>query len=120
MWIWLKESFLSHNFIERITFCLNKYSNRHGESWGQALLFILGIGMLFFIPFRILSGKTEIIWNPTTEFLANFLLFIDPTQKIKEGTSNEIKILIFVSKIFIGYGIFQLIAAFRKHGKKGS
>lgn len=120
--IWVKVSAFSHNTFEKLTFWLNKSSNRHGESWIQALKFILFISITFFSIYCWVSGKYYIEWNFSWknfgDLLGDYVSFLDPTQKIKDDISGWSKIVLFVSKIFIGYGIFQLIAAFRKHGKK--
>ncbi len=121
---WINISFFSHNAFERLTFWFNKISNRHGESWVQALKFIFFISIIFFNLYCWLSRKYEltnnISWNDFEKILGDYVSFLDPTQKIKEDINGLGKLAIFVSKIFIGYGIFQLIAAFRKHGKKSS
>lgn len=120
--IWVKVSAFSHNTFEKLTFWLNKKSNRHGESWIQALKFIFFISTILFFIYCWVSGKyhleSTLSWKNFGNTLGDYVSFLDPTQKIKDDISGWSKTVLFVSKIFIGYGIFQLIAAFRKHGKK--
>lgn len=103
---------------------LNETSNRHGESWGWAIVFTLGISSIGFIFYNaaLESVKYELVLGWHTDFIGDWAQFILPTHKtdfmVKEPSSHALFIDV-VSRIFIGYGIYQLISAFRKHGKKG-
>jgi hypothetical protein len=105
------------------TLWLNKISNLHGESWVRTL----GVFFLLIVPFIYLL----FLWRigrafTSTEFDCNLIWkyfeflnpahnkFIDATKEV-----NGIAILIdFVGRVFVAYGIYQFIAAFRKHTKK--
>lgn len=121
-------------FFENIGFRLNWFSNNHGESWLVALVFTIGVGIIFFIA--SIWGLTH--WgdfktlNDHIHKLPGFMLpthsydylskdIIETTQ----STYPNLKVNLwhttwdFLGRIFIGYGIFQFISAFRRHGKKG-
>lgn len=121
-WFSFHYSYFSHNAFERLTFRLNECSNKHGESWVQALKFIFFVSLLFFILYCLSSDEYELTnnfnWRSFDKIFKDYILFLNPTEKIKSDLNGSSTFIVFVSKIFIGYGIFQLIAAFRKHGKK--
>jgi hypothetical protein len=103
---------------------LNETSNRHGESWGWAIVFTLVLSLIGFIFYNaaLEPRKYDFVLGWNTDFLGDWAQFILPTHKtdfmVKEPNSNALFIDV-VSRIFIGYGIYQLISAFRKHGKRG-
>ncbi len=115
-------AWFSTTFWDLKTFQLNRWSNLHGESWGRALVFTLGAGGFFYLLFLWFIGKlfqpTAIDWS----LAGQYFLFLDPTHKPNFGEKGDLGFWAyaadFVGRIFVGYGIFQFIAAFRKHGKK--
>lgn len=121
-------------FSENIGFRLNWFSNNHGESWLVALVFTIGVGLVFFIASiwgltHWGDGKT--LWDNIHK-LPGFML---PTHsydylskdiiETTKATYPHLKVNLwhtlwdFMGRIFVGYGIFQFISAFRRHGKKG-
>lgn len=121
-------------FFENIGFRLNWFSNNHGESWLVALVFTIGVGLLFFTASiwgltHWGDGKT---WYDNIHKLPGFML---PTHsydylskdiiETTKATYPHLKVNLwhtlwdFMGRIFVGYGIFQFISAFRRHGKKG-
>ena len=115
--------FFSTTFWDIITFWFNRLSNKHGESWGRAFMFTAGVAALFYVAFLVSIGRifrpTDIDWNLAGQYFS----YLDPTHKITflgdDVKLNFLSYLIdFLSRIFVGYGIYQFIAAFRKHGKK--
>ncbi len=121
-------------FFENIGFRLNWFSNNHGESWLVALVFTIGVGLVFF---------TASIWGLThwgdfktlNDHIHKLPGFMLPTHgydylskdiiETTKATYPNLKVNLwhktwdFLGRIFIGYGIFQFISAFRRHGKKG-
>lgn len=121
-------------FFENIGFRLNWFSNNHGESWLVALVFTIGVGLLFF---------TASIWGLThwgdfktlNDHIHKLPGFMLPTHsydylskdiiETTKATYPHLKVNLwhtlwdFLGRIFVGYGIFQFISAFRRHGKKG-
>jgi hypothetical protein len=121
-------------FFENIGFRLNWFSNNHGESWLVALVFTIGVGLVFFTA--SIWGLTH--WgdfktlNDHIHKLPGFMLpthSYDYLSKDIVGTTQStypnLKVNLwhtswdFLGRIFVGYGIFQFISAFRRHGKKG-
>lgn len=133
----VKEKLLSPNAWERLTFWLNEISNNHGESWSRALKFTLFSGLLTFVLYlfsnkylldvSIILHPSKIQWNIDWKFIKDnfhyFFDFLNPTHKsdlIKEAKNPSAwsGLWDLLGRISIGYGIFQLISAFRKHSKK--
>lgn len=112
-------------FFDGIAFELNRLSNNHGESWSRALLFTVTCAGLFFVA--SLWGLTYWgNWGIVKASLHKLPGFMLPTHTLLHLSENvaEYKpntwyaIWDFIGRIFMGYGFFQLIAAFRRHGKK--
>ncbi|KAF0204695.1 MAG: hypothetical protein FD170_120 [Bacteroidetes bacterium] len=118
---------------EKIVLYLNKYSNNHGLSWTQGVLFTLAALITFYTLF-VWSGNEfffsylpkDILWFKQS-FWEGALSFLwlpsieDEMKVLKSGLSRDsfiVNILSFLlGKIFIAFGIYQTVAAFRKHGK---
>lgn len=114
---------------------LNRISNCFGMSWGQGVLFTCVTALLFFILINTLGitslpDKTSSPlfvwgwngWNSFSGVWQNYLRMFYLT-KFEDVFNTGIKLnaygetLFFVSKIFVSYGIYQTISAFRKYGK---
>ena len=109
---------------------LNKISNNHGLSWFRGLCFTI-VAAIFFFNLYLFSLKQlpyKWGWQGINNFLTAcstvfkyFIRFIIVTHDIdfmNEFQPSGLSYLIdFTSKIFIGYGIYQTIQAFRKYGK---
>ncbi|MFK7113789.1 hypothetical protein V3468_04980 [Flavobacterium oreochromis] len=114
---------------DRILLKLNKKSNDFGNNWINGVLFTFKKGMLFFILLLIvnsfISSKYPLSLNlsgtiaSVSEILTEFLKFVFSFGfDNKEIQSNGFLYLIFIiAKIYIGYGVYQTISAFRKYGK---
>ncbi|TLX78422.1 hypothetical protein E9993_01705 [Labilibacter sediminis] len=94
----------------------NKYSNYYGSSWFQGTLFTLFCGVLFFS-----LGLSQI--TPTNDFsYSYFFKFLNPTHSpdLMDEFNPTFSYYIwdYLGRIFIGYGIYQTIAAFRGYTKK--
>lgn len=101
---------------------LNFISNYFGVSWITGMIFILSVGGLFF-----LLSITEIEeyhftldyrkWE--TEHFKYFLEFLNPTHKFdyiqNKNLTTKFYFFDFFGRIFVGYGIYQFIQAFRKY-----
>lgn len=125
--ILLRESGLSTN--DRILLWSNKLSNNFGISWLRGVLFTFCMSVLFFIallavnsvvtstyPLNFLRSGTH---APFSEILLAFLKFVFSLGfDNSEIQSNGLLYFIFIiAKLFIGYGIYQTVAAFRKYGQ---
>ncbi|KYG83257.1 hypothetical protein [Roseivirga echinicomitans] len=108
---------------------LNKTTNKFGVSWIRAfgvLLLIaipLYIFFLVFLPnFEIHFGLKYLTSSNITFHIAHFLYFLLPIHKfdfvngvLPDNTSLLIDV---ISRILVGYMLYQFIAAFRQFGKR--
>lgn len=115
-------SILKFRPFEFLVYFFNLISNNHGRSWFVALLFIVAVSHIgFYFYNSCLSTPIYSFEWGNTGYLGDLAQFILPTHKfdfmVKEPNSNAV-VIDFVSRLFIGYGIYQFISAFRKHGKR--
>lgn len=101
----------------RFILFLGRISNSHGESWTRGVGFTLAIGLLFFIPMFFSTECWE--FNKIIEYYFQFML---PTHSI--DFLNELNpypwtyILDFTGRIFVAFGYYQTVVAFRKFHSK--
>lgn len=117
-----KSLLLYKETLDKWVFKLNHLSNRHGESWAVALRFVVISSLvLYSVFYASLYYKYDFSFDTIWHFVGNYFTFINPTHKINYMT-NELtacsKFVDFISRIVIGYGIYQFVVAFRRHGKK--
>lgn len=110
------------NLQNLIILILNFISNYFGVSWFVALLFILGIGGFFFLLSITEINEYYLVTNPKEwewEHFKYFLEFLNPTHKFdyvqEDGLTTRFYLFDFIGRIFVGYGIYQFIQAFRKY-----
>lgn len=109
---------------------LNKKSNDFGRNWIKGVKFTLEASLFFFLLLIIINSFISSNYpltfsNKDSSFagfsiiLLEFLKFTFSLDfKNEEFQSNGVLYFIFIiAKIFIGYGIYQTITAFRKYGK---
>jgi hypothetical protein len=116
----------------KVLLYLNYYSNKHGLSWSRGIIFTLSISYIMFLAYQIslldnklispfFVGKDKLkVMSSTTfasymEFLSSFPLYKRQTD---QTLSWQTHLVILLSKIFIGYGVYQTIMAFRKFSIK--
>lgn len=106
---------------------LNKFSSRHGTSWWRGVLFTFGIGLFFFYISIIATdnysvGFSNINLIDFTSCVKYFFTFILPTHSINYLDAESPKVFYylwdFLGRIFVSYGIYQTIQAFRKYKNK--
>ncbi|WP_296318909.1 pentapeptide repeat-containing protein [Winogradskyella sp.] len=112
-----------NNWFDKATLWLNGISNNHGNSYFRAFLFIIIVGWFFFYLSFISTENYEFTLNISLwEFnkgLSSFVQFLIPTHKFNY-LGEEINltpcyyVFDFLGRIFVGYGIYQFIQAFRK------
>ena len=126
------------DFWEKLNLRLNKYSTNYGQSWQKGLGTTLLVSGAFYIIYCWCLGYLPAL--PTAKSLnllghvaSYFLEFLNPIHKAdyvaqellknKGQTSDSVIIPDLArgvegfSRIFIAYFVYQLIQAFRKHGK---
>lgn len=113
---------------EHMLLWLNTISNKNGLSWWRGFVFTIVVACLFFIVINYLGIVNAHFfewgwkgWDSFGEVWKNYLNmfyltdFKDKFSGVKLNALGET--VFFISKIFIGYGIYQTISAFRKYGK---
>ncbi|MGN6340494.1 MAG: hypothetical protein ACTHML_06005 [Ginsengibacter sp.] len=125
-------SFLSSNFFTKVNLFLNSISNNFGRNWVQGFLFSFGIA-LFFFYLLVVSTKEFSFGLPISfqwDFTEPFLRFMNPlrhfdaevifqnTKYSRLSLTHWSYIIDFLGRIFIAYGYYQTIQAFRKFGRR--
>lgn len=110
---------------------LNTISNNNGRWWFQGGLFTISMAFIFYSCYSLSMG--EIVWSNNYENWTIFdpdfwkkvlgFLWLPNLEEFKELTKPGSKASLWsyswfiLGKIFIAYGIYQTISAFRKYGK---
>ncbi len=116
---------------DKILLYINYYSNNYGISWGRGILFTLCVAYFSFILLNAVSSHPLFHWNIKVSALeykqaleiawTHFVKYISTFPVLKSDMQDEhnwkTDIVLMLSRIFIGIGIYQTIAAFRKYGK---
>ncbi|QNR24602.1 hypothetical protein [Croceimicrobium hydrocarbonivorans] len=101
---------------------LNSISNRHKTSWLRAVVFTLVVVVVFFVLILI-SGQFEGRWLTGDEYTMLFIGLLNPLHKLDlyDGLSSFVfetnafvYILDFFARLFVGYGYYQFVQAFRR------
>jgi uncharacterized protein YjbI with pentapeptide repeats len=118
----------------KLNLWLNKWSNNFGRNWARGFIFSFGIGFLFYY-FLILTTEEFYFGFPIKikwEYFASFLKFMNPLRyfetenlfklredkKLPATLNNWSYLWDFLGRIFVAYGYYQTIQAFRKFGRK--
>lgn len=104
--------------FDKVLLSLNQISNNFGQSWSRGVFFTLFTGLLFFKIYTLVNGlnyENNLFWS-------NYIIYISSFPKLElENVPDTINwqssLVVWLSRIFISYGIFQTISAFRKYGK---
>ncbi|WP_299768213.1 pentapeptide repeat-containing protein [uncultured Dokdonia sp.] len=104
-----------------IVLSLNGLSNWFGSSYIQGILFTLSVGTIFFHWALSHIGNFEFTMDYTQWQWDYFVQFLNPTHRfdymkaIDAHPRTWFFIWDFIGRIFVGYGIYQTIQAFRKY-----
>ena len=114
---------------EYVLLNLNRISNSFGMSWERGVCFTCVTALLFFVLINTWGMDSSNLfvlykygWDGFGDIWKNYLhmfYLLDFKDKFSEGIKLNAfgETLFFVSKIFVSYGIYQTISAFRKYGK---
>jgi len=115
---------------EKIVLFLNKISNDFGTNWVRGLIFTVTFSIFFFIvyTFSLPHFPVKFGWsswqsffdaiNISLKYFFKFFIITHDLEFMREYGSNAYSYFIdSIARIFIGYGIYQTVAAFRKYGK---
>lgn len=109
---------------EKLLLKLNRFSNNHGLSWWQGLKFTFLITLGFYV-FYLITLYPRLEFNFSSDAIGytirHFIELINLTfwdfKPFGIDHSPWGYLILFIGRIFIGYGYYQLIQAFRKYGK---
>jgi hypothetical protein len=110
--------------FDQLNLWLNWVSNKYGNSYWQAIKFVAVVGLICFYPSALFSDKYSmgIPDCATIEAgIGDFFKFLLPTHSVSYLDGDNLDqayfpffIFDFIGRIFVGYGIYQFIQAFRK------
>jgi len=121
-----KERKWSKSCQEYLILLLNKCSNNHGASWLRGVIFTLIVSVFFFNLALFSTGNYifdihYVFKSDLSEIFKYYFVFLLPTHNPDfmqhENPKVFFYILDFVGRVFISYGIYQTIQAFRKFKK---
>lgn len=115
---------------DKVILLLSQLSNRHGLSWWRGVKFTVLVGLVFYILylFTLEEKFFQFGWSSLNDFwkisIKNIgfycqFIFIGHSFDFSDlfKASGLSYFVDFVSRIFIGFGYYQTIQAFRKFGK---
>lgn len=127
------------NIGDWLIFWTNKYSNDFGQNWIRAVIGLLSISFLCYVPIAIMTSQKldqSQVMNSCSDLIANvvavfdfnqlkqWFVLLNPAHRIvdlfdntSKNISTTIYIIDFLSRIIVAYFVFQLISAFRKYNK---
>jgi len=122
-------------WAEILSIRLSKLSNNHGQDWFKAVLFTLVAGLIFFTIFYapnpfvkwLNPQAVQTTWKGFLYSLAEYFIPIKYDAIIEYLEFSKVNVIIkicgmliyFTGKIAIGYGIVEIVQAFRKLNSKG-
>lgn len=118
------------NFFEKLPLAMNGISSNHGQSWIRAFGLTLLVTLVSFSLFVHSMGYELARVTPETltvfKRLSGFVLeYLNPLHKLEsfekinpnKEFSTSSRLIDGTSRILISYCVYQLIQAFRKHGR---
>lgn len=110
---------------------LHKFSSGYGNNWVRSALMMLGVGLLWYIPYVLCLPDVDIgwsyfnpsdLWNSFVLFFGYFWSFLLPTHRVSfipgfdPGSASLF--FDFLGRVSVGFMLYQTIAAFRRFGKR--
>lgn len=130
LYIFFISTLLAFFSKERFLLWINKYSNNYGQDWSRGIIFTLIVSFMFYSLFTYSINKIEfstdfsqwIFFNPTYWKEVIGYLWLPNLDDFKVLLNdNNVSVWSYscfiIGKIFIAFGIYQTISAFRKYGK---
>ncbi|GAA0882861.1 hypothetical protein GCM10009120_14580 [Sphingobacterium siyangense subsp. cladoniae] len=127
------------NIGDWLIFWSNKYSNDFGQNWIKAVIGLLTMSFLCYLPIAILtspnldqsrfmSSCSDLMDNVSAVLsfnqLKQWFVLLNPAHRIgdlfdssQHNISTLIYMIDFLSRIIVAYFVFQLVSAFRKYNK---
>ena len=110
---------------DKIILWLNKNSNEFDTNWVVGVNFSLLVGILSYLVVLV-AMNDDIELDTSYRAISNFITSLVDVFNLTKWVNLEIigirlkgfpYLLLFIGRIFIGYGYYQTIQAFRKFGK---
>lgn len=111
----------------RISLILNFISNDYGRNWALGIFFSFATGFIFFHFFLLTTFGYSFTLELNPGLIGPFLKFMNPLRHFEiESIFNQSRITFspwgyfwdFLGRVFVAYGYYQTIQAFRRYGKK--
>ena len=105
---------------DKIILCLNRVSNKHNTSWKRGVGFTLGVWLLTTLVIFV-SFIPDLRFSSDRNAISDTFVYFFRVLNITEWKMDEFKlnaggyISLFVGRIFISYGYYQTVQAFRKY-----
>lgn len=128
--IYRNELTWQRHFGEKAMLTLNKYSNNYGLYWWRGVYFTVFVGIVFYIFYLISLPILPFQWgwvswnsflsasNENIKYFIKFFTITHDFEFMESSNPTSLNYAIdFIGRIFLGFGIYQTIAAFRKYGK---
>ena len=109
---------------EKILLWFNKNSNNFGTNWFIGVNFTTLVALITYVVITLFSSNVTLQLN--AEGVGNFLKALVDVLNLTDWNDMTILgkklnnwqyITLFIGRIFIAYGIYQTVQAFRKYGK---
>lgn len=108
---------------------LGKWSNSHGESWSRGVGFTFGVGLFFFYLSIIsterfdfefsINKNTYVNFDACVKYYFEFLLPTHSPSYLEDiNPGNWQKVWDLLGRVFVSFGIYQTVVAFRKFNFK--
>jgi hypothetical protein len=124
--------FWSKDFFKTFNLGLNLISNNFGRYWALGILFTFSVGLLLFCALLISTEKYQFgLPDIDCGLIPAYLKFMNPlrfieTDSLFKNNSNENHLKLnewsylwdFLGRVFVAYGYYQTIQAFRRFGRK--
>ncbi|OOV28444.1 hypothetical protein BXU11_00310 [Flavobacterium sp. LM5] len=115
------------NWKDSLILYFNENSNYFGLDWTKGIKFIFEWSFMFYILYIISYSACidDFQCIPKfDDFLVNYIKFTNPLSFLKTPLENSEDyffplLILSINKIFVSYGIYQTIQAFRKFGVNG-
>jgi hypothetical protein len=121
----------SLDFFKKFSLFLNKYSNNFGRYWFWGLLFSFGVGVFFFFLLLFFAHGYHFSFKFNEDFFEAFLKFMNPLRFFDTEALFNFRdkknfltlnwssyVFDFLGRIFVAYGYYQTIQAFRRFGRR--
>jgi hypothetical protein len=118
------------SYRDYFTLVMNELSNYYGTNWMRGVAFTLIVAIFFFcvylstietLPFQWGWKGAQSFFNASSETSKYFFRFFGITHDLefmKQFKPSGISYFVdTIARVFIGYGLYQTAAAFRKFGK---